>query len=378
MISLLIAALSCVIWLYLIGARGKFWQVVPASVSSLGPAPAPRIAVIVPARNEAEVIAQAVLSLLQQDYPGPLHIFVVDDHSSDGTGELARNASAAKPESLTVVSAAPLPSGWTGKMWALAQGVEHSADFAPDYFLFTDADIVHGPESIRSSVALAQAGNRDLVSFMVKLRCESVAEQALIPAFVFFFFLLYPPEWVNRDERRTAAAAGGDILVRAEALARIGGISTIRNELIDDCALAREVKRGGMVSLGLTEHARSIRPYGTFAVIGRMISRTAFYQLRHSVWLLIATFLGLGITYLAPPVLVFFGGWAALFAGVAWLLMTISYWPMVRYYRVSALWAAMLPLIAGFYALATMHSAIQYWTGRGGEWKDRVQDTRPA
>lgn len=378
MISLLIAALSCVIWLYLIGARGKFWQVVPASVSSLGPAPAPRIAVIVPARNEAEVIAQAVLSLLQQDYPGPLHIFVVDDHSSDGTGELARNASAAKPESLTVVSAAPLPSGWTGKMWALAQGVEHSADFAPDYFLFTDADIVHGPESIRSSVALAQAGNRDLVSFMVKLRCESVAEQALIPAFVFFFFLLYPPEWVNRDERRTAAAAGGDILVRAEALARIGGISTIRNELIDDCALAREVKRGGMVSLGLTEHARSIRPYGTFAVIGRMISRTAFYQLRHSVWLLIATFLGLGITYLAPPVLVFFGGWAALFAGVAWMLMTISYWPMVRYYRVSALWAAMLPLIAGFYALATMHSAIQYWTGRGGEWKDRVQDTRPA
>lgn len=378
MISLLIAALSCVIWLYLIGARGKFWQVVPASVSSLGPAPAPRIAVIVPARNEAEVIAQAVLSLLQQDYPGPLHIFVVDDHSSDGTGELARNASAAKPESLTVVSAAPLPSGWTGKMWALAQGVEHSADFAPDYFLFTDADIVHGPESIRSSVALAQAGNRDLVSFMVKLRCESLAEQALIPAFVFFFFLLYPPEWVNRDERRTAAAAGGDILVRAEALARIGGISTIRNELIDDCALAREVKRGGMVSLGLTEHARSIRPYGTFAVIGRMISRTAFYQLRHSVWLLIATFLGLGITYLAPPVLVFFGGWAALFAGVAWMLMTISYWPMVRYYRVSALWAAMLPLIAGFYALATMHSAIQYWTGRGGDWKGRVQDTRPA
>ena len=378
MISLLIAALSCVIWLYLIGARGKFWQVVPASVSSLGPAPAPRIAVIVPARNEAEVIAQAVLSLLQQDYPGPLHIFVVDDHSSDATGELARNASAAKPESLTVVSAAPLPSGWTGKMWALAQGVEHSADFAPDYFLFTDADIVHGPESIRSSVALAQAGNRDLVSFMVKLRCESVAEQALIPAFVFFFFLLYPPEWVNRDERRTAAAAGGDILVRAEALARIGGISTIRNELIDDCALAREVKRAGTVWLGLTEHARSIRPYGTFAVIGRMISRTAFYQLRHSVWLLIATFLGLGITYLAPPVLVFFGGSAALFAGVAWMLMTISYWPMVRYYRVSALWAAMLPLIAGFYALATMHSAIQYWTGRGGEWKDRVQDTRPA
>jgi hopene-associated glycosyltransferase HpnB len=263
-------------------------------------------------------------------------------------------------------------------MWALSQGVQHASNFAPDYFLFTDADIVHASHSLSTSVALAQAGNRDLVSFMVKLRCESFAERALIPAFVFFFFLLYPPEWVNSGESNTAAAAGGDILVRAGALARIGGISSIRNQLIDDCALAREVKRNGSIWLGLTEQAHSIRPYGSFAVIGRMISRNAFYQLWHSFWLLLATLLGLGITYLAPPALVFFGGWAALFGAIAWALMTISFWPMVRFYSLSPLWAAMLPAIALFYAGATIHSAIQYWVGRGGEWKDRVQDTGPS
>jgi hopene-associated glycosyltransferase HpnB len=378
MIAFSIAAFSCLIWLYLIGARGKFWRVAPAALPSLESTSAPRIAVIVPARNEADVIAQPVLSLLQQDYSGPLHIFVVDDHSSDATAEVVRNAAAAKPDALTIVSAATLPSGWTGKMWALSQGVQHASSFAPDYFLFTDADIVHASESVSTSVALAQAGNRDLVSFMVKLRCESFAERALIPAFVFFFFLLYPPEWVNSGESNTAAAAGGDILVRAGALARIGGISSIRNQLIDDCALAREVKRNGSIWLGLTEQAHSIRPYGSFAVIGRMISRNAFYQLWHSFWLLLATLLGLGITYLAPPALVFFGGWAALFGAIAWALMTISFWPMVRFYSLSPLWAAMLPAIALFYAGATVHSAIQYWVGRGGEWKDRVQDTGPS
>lgn len=379
MIATCIGALSCVTWIYLVAFRGRFWRAVPQNPLQARPsASTPRVAVIVPARNEADVIARPVFSLLQQDYPGPLHIFVVDDHSSDNTANVVRNAAAAKPEALTIVSAAPLASGWTGKMWALSQGVQHASNFAPDYFLFTDADIVHASDSVSTSVALAQAGNRDLVSFMVKLRCASLAERALIPAFVFFFFLLYPPEWVNRRKGSTAAAAGGDILVRADALARIGGIATIRNQLIDDCALACEIKRGGSVWLGLTEQARSIRPYGTFGVIGRMISRNAFYQLRHSFWLLLATLLGLGITYLAPPVLIFFGGWAALFGAIAWALMTISFWPMVRFYSLCPLWAAMLPAIALFYAGATIHSAIQYWLGRGGEWKDRVQDTRPG
>jgi hopene-associated glycosyltransferase HpnB len=378
MISSWIAAVSCLIWLYLIAVRGRFWRVALPTMRTTVSALAARVTVVIPARNEADVIAQTIQSLLEQNYTGPLHILVVDDQSSDGTGSVVRAAATQHPERVTLISSTSLPRGWTGKTWALSQGVQHASEFAPDYFLFTDADIVHAPDSVSSSVALAQADNRELVSMMVKLRCESLAERALIPAFVYFFFMLYPPERVNRARDKTAAAAGGDILVRADALARSGGIAAIRNELIDDCALAREIKRNGSVWLGLTENARSTRSYGSFAVIGGMISRNAFYQLRHSTWLLIGTVLALAITYLAPPVLVFFGGWAALFGGAAWLLMSLTFLPMVRFYGLSSLWAPMLPLIATFYAGATIHSAIQYWRGRGGEWKDRVQDFPPA
>jgi hopene-associated glycosyltransferase HpnB len=371
---LAIAALCCLIWLYLIGARGKFWRIAPAAAPTLGFASAPRVAVIVPARNEADLIGQTIQSLLAQDYPGPLHIFVVDDQSSDQTAAVVRDAAAEHGERLTIIASVPLPAGWTGKMWALAQGVQQASAFAPDYFLFTDADVVHAPQSVSSMVALAEAGNHDLVSMMVTLRCESFPERALIPAFVFFFFMLYPPAWVNSKKHKTAAAAGGDILVRPAALARIGGMAAIRHELIDDCALAREIKRTGSVWLGLTKNARSIRPYVSFGVIGRMISRNAFYQLNHSAWLLIGTIIGLAVTYAAPPVLLFFGGWAALFGASAWLLMTFSFMPIERFYSLSPLWALALPLVAMFYAGATVHSAIQYWLGRGGEWKDRVQD----
>jgi hopene-associated glycosyltransferase HpnB len=378
MITLAIAALCCLIWLYLIGARGKFWRIAPAAAPTLGFASAPRVAVIVPARNEADLIGQTIQSLLAQDYPGPLHIFVVDDQSSDQTAAVVRDAAAEHGGRLTIIASVPLPAGWTGKMWALAQGVQQASAFAPDYFLFTDADVVHAPQSVSSMVALAEAGNHDLVSMMVTLHCESFPERALIPAFVFFFFMLYPPAWVNSKKHKTAAAAGGDILVRPAALARIGGIAAIRHELIDDCALAREIKRTGSVWLGLTKNARSIRPYVSFGVIGRMISRNAFYQLNHSVWLLIGTMIGLAVTYAAPPVLLFFGGWATLFGASAWLLMTFSFMPIVRFYSLSPLWALALPLVAMFYAGATVHSAIQYWLGRGGEWKDRVQDAPPA
>ena len=375
MIAAGIGALSCLIWVVMIAAWGRFWRIVTLPEGlKLRTEPAPRVAVVVPARNEADVIGQVVKSLLEQDYPGPLRIFVVDDHSTDDTAGAVGQATRDCSDRVTIISAAPLPVGWTGKMWALAQGVERAAEYSPEYFLFTDADIIHATDSVTSLVAMAQVGNLDMVSMMVKLRCESPAERALIPAFVFFFFMLYPPEWVNDRHKKTAAAAGGDILVRAEALARIGGIATIRGELIDDCALAREIKRNGGIWLGLTEKARSIRSYHGFGGVGRMISRNAFYQLKHSTWLLIGTLIGLGITFLAPPVLMFFGGWATLFGGLAWLLMTLSFWPMVRFYELSPLWAASLPFVALFYAGATVHSAVQYWIGRGGEWKGRTQD----
>lgn len=374
MIATSIAALSCLIWIYLIAARGRFWRVVVPAIPELKSTPG--IAVVIPARNEADVIAEPIRSLLEQKYPGSLRIFVVDDQSSDDTASVVRKIAASDAERLTIVESAPLPGGWTGKMWALVQGVQQASEFTPEYFLFTDADIVHSRDSVASLVALAQKGNLDLASMMVKLRCESLPERALIPAFVFFFFMLYPPEWVDRPASNVAAAAGGDILVRADALGRIGGIAAIRNELIDDCALARQIKRGGPIRLGVTEKACSVRPYGSFGIIGRMISRNAFYQLRHSVLLLMGTILGLAITYIAPPITIFFGGWATLFGVAAWLMMSLAFWPMLRFYSLSPLWAPVLPLIAAFYAGATVHSAVQYWMGTGGEWKGRVQDSR--
>jgi hopene-associated glycosyltransferase HpnB len=377
MIAAWIGGLSCAIWIYLMAARGYFWRVsTTATGLSVQFESAPRVAVIVPARNEADVVGQAILSLLGQDYAGPLRIFVVDDHSSDNTASVVSKTAAEHGERLAMISSASLPAGWTGKMWAVSQGVEQAVEFAPNYFLFTDADIVHAPSSITSLVRLAQAGDLDLVSMMVKLQCSSLAERALIPAFVFFFFMLYPPAWVNSPKQRTAAAAGGDILVRAEALAKMGGIAAIRNQLIDDCALAREIKRGGPIWLGLTRNACSIRTYAGFGGIGRMISRNAFYQLRHSIWLLLRTLLALTITYLVPPIMFFFfGGWAMLWGAVAWLLMSIAFWPTLRFYSLSPLWAPLLPIIALFYMGATVHSAVEYWIGRGGKWKDRVQDT---
>jgi hopene-associated glycosyltransferase HpnB len=377
MIAACIGTLSSLIWVYLLIGRGRFWQVSSVSIEQkLLLMPAPRVAVVVPARNEADVVGLTVRSLLEQDYAGRVRIFVVDDHSSDETVNVVREATADKSEQLTISSAIPLPAGWTGKMWALSQGVQQAAQFAPDYFLFTDADVIHASDSIASLVARAQGGNFDLVSMMPRLRCSSLAERALIPAFVFFFLMLYPPEWVTNSMHKTAAADGGCVLVRAEALARIGGIAAIRNELIDDCALGREIKRKGSVWLGLAQNTHSIRGYDGFSGIGRMISRTAFYQLRHSSWLLMATVLGMAITYLVPPVLVCFGGWAALSGGTAWIMMSAAVWPTLRFYSRSPLWAPLLPAIALFYTGATVHSAVRYWLGHGGEWKGRLQDAK--
>jgi hopene-associated glycosyltransferase HpnB len=245
--------------------------------------------------------------------------------------------------------------------------------------LLTDADIVHEPHTVATLVALADSGY-DLVSFMVKLHCRSLPEKLLIPAFVFFFFLLYPPAWIRDSRRRSAGAAGGCILIRPQALARAGGLEAIRGEIIDDCALARTVKRsGGCVSLWLTTTSASVRPYESVAAIGQMISRTAFNQLRHSAWLLFATVFGLIVVYLSPVLLLFARSTAPVILGaLAWGLMAFTYFPIVRFYGLHPGWALTLPLSAAFYAGATIHSAIRYWSGRGGEWKGRVQDAPAA
>jgi hopene-associated glycosyltransferase HpnB len=363
------AAASLSVWLYLLLARGGFWRMRPDPPCAALRPPAPAVTAVVPARNEADVVARSMGSLAAQQYPGEFHAILVDDASQDGTAALAREAA---PQ-LRVVTARPLPPGWTGKMWAVAEGVREADG---DYLLLTDADIVHPPKHLAELVARAQQGRYDLVSYMVRLECHTLAEQALIPAFVFFFFLLYPPAWIRDPRRLTAGAAGGCILIRREALDRIGGIARIRGDLIDDCALARAVKQsGGRIWLGLSNTAASIRQYRTFGEIGHMISRTAFTQLHHSVLLLIGTVVGLALTYLAPPMLTLAGprGAASGMAATAWLLMTVSYWPSVRYFKRPWFWAPLLPLIALFYLGATLHSAFAHYSGRGGLWKGRTQ-----
>jgi hopene-associated glycosyltransferase HpnB len=371
-------AVAALIWAYLLLGRGRFWRIGNLSVRPLGvPTAARRVAVVIPARNEAAAIGQSITALLEPAGE-PLHVFLVDDASSDGTAPIARQAGASlgRLSSLTILEGSPLPTGWSGKLWALSQGIAAAHDFAPEFLLLSDADIVHSPATIPSLCAIAESGGYDLVSFMVRLHCRNLAEKLLIPAFVFFFFMLYPLAWIADSERNTAGAAGGCLLIRPQALARAGGMEAIRGEIIDDCALARAVKRsGGRVWLGLTGESASIRPYGSFAEIGRMISRTAFNQLHHSVLLLLGAVAGLAVTFLLPPALLFSRQLAPVALGAfAWALISVAYLPMVRFYRLHLLWALTLPLAAVFYMGATLHSAIKFWMGAGGAWKGRAQD----
>jgi hopene-associated glycosyltransferase HpnB len=374
--DLTIAALSLAIWVYLLFGRGGFWRERPR----VAPTPAPRypeIVAIIPARDEAATIGETVASLLRQDYCGRLTLVLVDDHSSDGTRAVARAAAHALggEDRLAIVPARLLPAGWTGKIWAIAEGLRHveASGVAAELVLLTDADIAHHRGNLAELVARLESERLDLASLMVKLNCASFAERALIPAFVFFFGKLYPFAWVNDARRRTAGAAGGCVLVRRSALERIGGVASVRGMLIDDCALARRIKTGGPIWLGLAAETRSLRRYPRLGDIWRMIARTAYTQLSHSPLVLAGTVLGLVLTYLVPPILTVFGsGIAAYLAAAAWLAMTIAFVPILRVYRQPLIIAPLLPVIASFYLAATIDSARRHWQGRGGEWKGRV------
>lgn len=382
-----LAAFVLLVWTYLLAGHGRFWQSGPCLAPARpDPAPgrgedvpdrhasvpgrhtrAPDLDVVMPARDEAEGIGAALASLLAQDYPGRLRVIVVDDASTDGTGAIARGF--ADPR-LLVLDGRPRPPGWSGKLWAVAQGV---AETRADLVLLTDADIVHDPAHLATLVAKAERDGLDLVSEMVELRCHSLAERALVPAFVFFFQLLYPFARVNDPRSNTAAAAGGTVLLRRRALARIGGIEAVRGALIDDVALARAVKRGGRIWLGHSVLARSVRPYPGAADVWRMVARTAYVQLRFSPVLLAGTVLGMALVWLAPPALALFGhGAARWMGGAAWLGASLSYWPTLRRFRQSPLWALALPLVACFYTAATLGSAFDHHRGRGVRWRGRA------
>ena len=338
------------------------------------------VAAIVPARNEAEVIGRAINSLLRQDFPGELRLFIVDDNSSDGTANVARAAAGAigAAGKLVVLQGSTLPVDWTGKVWAMHQGWIAAREIRPDFVLLTDADIEHAPDNLARLLAHAEAGQYDLASLMVKLRCQTLAEKFLIPAFVYFFFLLYPPPRIADQRSRVAGAAGGCMLVRPRALDKAGGFETIRGEIIDDCSLAARVKdSGGRLWLGVTRDTRSIRGYSSFTTIRDMIARTAFNQLRHSLLLLVVGITGMLLTFVAPLALVFskspLVGWVSVAACV---LMFATYVPVLRLYRVNILAAVTLPFAAIFYLYATICSVANYWSGRGGAWKGRTQDGR--
>jgi hopene-associated glycosyltransferase HpnB len=388
-----IAWLSLLIWVILLVARGGFWRARPASplaattaagndeVSRRGEWPA--LVAVVPARNEADVIGRALGSLLRQDYPGAFHVIVIDDDSTDGTAAAA--AATARDlglqDRLTVLTARPLPPGWSGKVWAQSQGIAAITELGlpAEFLLLTDADIHHPADAATQLVARTILEDRDLVSLMVRLRCDSLWEKALIPAFVFFFAKLYPFAWVSDVRKATAGAAGGCMLVRRSALEEAGGMESIRHELIDDCSLAERIKhRRGKdharpIRLDLAEASESLRPCDSWRDIWNMIARTAFTQLRYSPLLLAGTVIGMFVIYLVPPLFALAMGTLAWPAWAAWSLMCIAYAPMLRYYRRSILWAPALPLVALFYVSATMGSALRYWTGKGGQWKARVQ-----
>jgi hopene-associated glycosyltransferase HpnB len=368
-----------VIWLYLLTARGGFWGA-GAHDDENRPwdGPWPSVTAIIPARDEAESVGQTVASLLRQGYPAEFNVIMVDDQSRDATARVANEAAAAlgAGDRLTVLAGQPLPAGWTGKLWAQHQGVERAerTPNPPTYLLFTDADIVYTPDALRSLVARAQQGGRVLTSLMVKLRCESFAERMFVPAFIFFFQMLYPFAWANDPRRATAAAAGGCMLVRRDALDDAGGLAAIRDALIDDCALAKLLKARGAISIALTERAHSIRAYPAIGDIRRMVSRTAYAQLRYSPLLLAGTVFGLVLTYLAPVALAIFADGAAQFIGIfVWAMMTLAFRPTLRFYGMSWLWAPLLPAIAAMYMAFTIDSAYQHARGRGGMWKGRAQ-----
>ncbi|MDM9586233.1 glycosyltransferase [Nostoc sp. GT001] len=401
--------LSLTIWLGLLCFWGQFWrtdqqlEVTETQLESL-----PVVCAVVPARNEAELIPTSLRSLLLQDYPGSFNVFLVDDRSTDRTANFAEGVAHAvgKPQQLHIISGESLPPGWSGKLWAVEQGIKSASLLAPDYFLLTDADIEHDPGNLRRLVAKAVQEDLDLVSVMVRLRCESFWEKLLIPAFVFFFQKLYPFRLVNNPNNPIAAAAGGSILIAREALERIGGIQVIRQALIDDCALAMAVKKSGedkgtrgqgdkgtrgttkpnphslipsqgRIWLGLSSLTRSLRPYDSLATIWDMVARSAYTQLNYSPLLLLGTLVGMPVIYLVPPVCVIlgavWGNWAIALTGLlGWLLMTFAYYPTIRFYKCSVWFAFSLPAIAFLYTLMTLDSALRHWQGRGGAWKGRV------
>lgn len=383
----LILFLAFLIWLYLLFLRGGYWRAEPIfRQDHHEPETWPAVVAIVPARDEADVVDRAVRSLLAQDYPGEFIVILVDDGSIDGTGDVVRRLSGVTRRRVTVIDGTPPPEGWSGKLWALEQGLRHCRTNIPtaEFYWFTDADIYHPVDNLRRLVAHGSTEGHDLVSLMVRLESRGSWSWLLIPSFVYFFQQLYPFRWVADHARRTAAAAGGCILVRERALRNSGGLERISGALIDDCALARNLKvgHGYRLWLGLSTKTHSLRPYRGLRGVWTMVSRNAFTQLGYSPVNLTLAIIGMLVTYVAGPIcaiVALFTLEPATFAlgGAIWLLMSVSFMPTLQLYGESRPAAFFMPVVAMFYMTMTLDSACRYWWGGGNKWKGRVTATRP-
>jgi len=380
---IILATLSLIIWIYLITARGNFWlcnQFLESQILK----EKPNVTIIIPARNEAENISICLESLLNQDYQGDFKIILVNDQSEDNTAQIAENLARKKNQThrLIILNGKPLPQGWSGKLWAMSQGVEWARqNLSTDYFLFTDADIKHSVDNLSQLLAKAEKDNLDLVSLMVKLHCQSFWEKLLIPAFIFFFQKLYPFPLINNPRSKVSGAAGGCILIREKALTRIGGIEALKQALIDDCTLASLVKKSlppnHGIWLGLSNTTVSLRKYPTLNPIWNMVARTAFTQLNYSTLLLIGTIVGMFITYLISPIAFLYSLYTLnipllIISLITLLLMALSYYPTVKLYQLPIFYSFCLSAIAFLYTLMTIDSAFRHWQGKGGQWKGRV------
>ena len=384
MLALSIACtVAAAAWVYLVAGHGGYWrtsQWLPRVAAE--PDAWPDVVAVVPARNEAEMLPATLPALLGQEYPGTLSVIVVDDGSTDGTGEVAARIARGSPRPVRVLAGKPAPEGerWAGKVWAMAQGLRAAGPGQPGYVVFTDADIAWEANTLRRLVAAAEEDDRDLVSQMALLRTATGWERVVVPAFVYFFAQLYPFRRVNVPGSRTAAAAGGCMLIRGSSLA--GGLAPIRDALIDDVAMGRMIKsQRGRCWLGVTRQVISVRPYPRLASLWQMVARSAYTQLRYSPALLAGTLAGLLFLYALPPAGAIIGltrlAWPPAVAGLAgWALMSLSFVPMLRLYRLSPLRAPGLPLIALLYAAMTADSARRHYAGQGAQWRGRTNRTR--
>ena len=376
---LILSSSCCLAWFYLLLFHHNFWRADQQLESSTGNLDVwPNVAVVVPARNEADVIERTLSSLADQDYPGSMFIYLVDDNSEDGTGDVARGINGTTP--IKVLSAPPLRAGWTGKLAALQHGIAAACEEMPacQYLLLTDADIEHPRSALWQLVRKSETDNLDLTSLMVRLHCRSLWERLLVPAFVFFFQKLYPFPAVNDHQSAVAGAAGGVMLVRRNSLEKAGGLEAIKDAVIDDCTLAALLKRNnGRIWLGLAKDIFSIRPYDGLADIWNMVARTAFTELNYAYLRLLGAILGMMLVYLSGPLLLVLYPWhevvpASSLGLLAWLLMTCAYIPTILYYRVPIIWAIALPLVGFLYTLMTIDSALRHLRNRGSGWKGRT------